>query len=101
MAKATSNSDSTSGSAQTHLSSYVVQRRNVSEVAAFPDVWEDVATITAPPRTKRATIIGRALREAGLLPTSDKPLEVRVLDARSAHVTTVGLKQRDPEIELS
>lgn len=103
-------SDSTSGSAPMPPSeaTYVVQALKLATHPALEngdeppimEAWIDLATVTVPGRTKRATIIGKALREAGILPTEAEPLRLRVLDARSAHVTVVGLRQRDPELEL-
>lgn len=69
---------------------YVVQKRSEQE----PDVWTDVATVTVPPRTKRRTIIERALE---LTPT-EAPANVgdtatfRVLDSGSAAEVPVALE---------
>lgn len=88
------------------MAEYVVQSARYSEAPdAERDVlpiedWRDIATVTVPARSKRATIIAEALKQSGLMPSADVPLRLRVLDARSAVVTEVGLKTREPEWEL-
>jgi hypothetical protein len=79
---------------------YVVQRLRI-HAPGEGVLWEDVATVTVPAKSKRSTVIGKALQDAGLMPSADDPLRVRVLDARSAHVTTVALKQLEPQLEMS
>ena len=59
---------------------YVVQRRGEN-----PQMWFDIATVEVPARTKRLTVIDRALGEAGLHP-SEGPVAVRVLPAAAAEV---------------
>jgi hypothetical protein len=82
---------------------YVVQRLRIHAPGegVLWEAWEDVATVTVPAKSKRSTVIGKALQDAGLMPSADDPLRVRVLDARSAHVTTVALKQLEPQLEMS
>ena len=47
--------------------------------------WVDIATVEVEKRSKRATVIKRALAEANIQPSADK-LRLRVLDAESAKV---------------
>lgn len=75
---------------------YIVQSKDES------GFWSDVATITAPARTKRRKIIGLALAESGLRPeVGGEPLRLRVLDAASAHVTSVSAVAVDPKLEIA
>ena len=67
------------------------QEREVAEE------WEDVTTVKAPPRTKRRTIIKRGLEQAQM---TGERLEVRVLDARSAHVSRVNWRTPEPQLEI-
>lgn len=48
-------------------------------------LWRDIATVEVPPRTKRLTVVERALAEAGMHPSED-PIAVRVLPAAAAEV---------------
>jgi hypothetical protein len=82
-------------------STYVLQQlRGEFERAGttYGDVWEDVATVTVPARTKRKSIITAALKKAGLEP--EKPIKVRVLNADSAHVSEVQAS-REPRLRIS
>ena len=49
------------------------------------DYWVDIATVTVEPRTKRSTVIKRALAEANISAGGDPP-KLRALDAESAEV---------------
>ena len=67
-----------------NLVAYVVQ------VATFedsdgPETWEDIVTVKVPPRTKRSTVIKKALAEVGTLAV-EKPPRLRALDVESAEV---------------
>jgi hypothetical protein len=68
---------------------YVVQRESMSVDAngkpSLPNAWQDIATIEAESRTKRSTVIKKALAEANIAP-SERKLRLRVLDAESAKV---------------
>jgi hypothetical protein len=78
---------------------YVVQIEAV-DIHDKP-TWLDIATVTAPARSKRKGIIGRALAESGVKPeVGGDPLKVRVLDAASAHVTEVGAVQPPAQLEI-
>jgi hypothetical protein len=85
---------------------YVVQVREEFEERGGGDpyfMWRDFATITVAPRTKRGTVIRKALREAqGLRPTgpSDDALVVRVLGPEDARPFKVSAVQRDPELRI-
>ncbi len=70
-------------------STYVVQSRSDA------DKWIDLATITVPNRTKRATVLRLALARAGLSPEDGAVLTLRVLDADSAEETKVTAQTRD------
>lgn len=48
-------------------------------------VWQDIATISVAPRTKRSTVIKKALAAAGIEPGGEK-LRTRALDVDSAEV---------------
>jgi hypothetical protein len=80
---------------------YVVQRRIGADQEPMiePPVWEDVATVTVPARSKRATVIEAALRsDAGKRVTL--PVTVRVLDVDAAREHPVGLREREPELVI-
>jgi len=69
------------------MSKYVVQvMTNENE-----RVWQDVATVEVPPRTKRKTIIEKAHEEAGILEANAGGKVVRVLDEESARGMAVAL----------
>lgn len=79
-------------------STYVVQRRR--EGAALEECWDDVATVTVPPRTRRQTVLRQALDDLGLVPERDMdPIEFRVLDADSAEVIPAGCEPVPPPPE--
>jgi hypothetical protein len=74
---------------------YVVQVRDAS------GFWSDVATVEVPRRTKRRTVVERALAESpSAFELDGEPVDVRVLspeDARPFRVSTVA---RDPELRI-
>jgi hypothetical protein len=72
---------------------YVVQLAGVGTGAVL---WQDVAIVTARPRAKRRTIIGAAVRAAGLRP----PMVLRVLDADAAKEYRPRFKDREPELVI-
>lgn len=74
---------------------YVVQRlgQRVEGIAE----WTDIAAVTVPARSKRKSIIEAALATDSALKL---PLTVRVLDADAAREIAVGLRQREPELEI-
>src|SRR4051812_26405617 len=61
-------------------------------------LWHDVATVEVPPRSKRRTIIERALNAAET--PIELPVTLRILDADAAREFPVGLKPRDPELVI-
>lgn len=64
---------------------YVVQKQLGLANGEDKYAWHDIATVDAEPRTKRSTIVKRALAEANIAPSKEK-LRLRVLDAESARV---------------
>lgn len=65
---------------------YVVQQsRNIDGIGQQGPIWEDIATVEVEPRTKRSTVIKKALAEAGIAPSDTAP-KLRALDAESAEV---------------
>ena len=84
---------------------YVVQKYSARDevVTATIDppvvAWVDVATVEVPAKSKRGTVIQTALAQAGIVvKPGDEPLELRALDARSAHVSTVSAVQAAPKV---
>jgi len=67
---------------------YVVQQWRRGEPSGVENgVWEDIATVDVPPRTKRKTVIQKALAEAKITPAEDGTApRLRALDAESAEV---------------
>jgi hypothetical protein len=70
---------------------YVVQKHYEDE-----GVWKDIATVRAPARTKRRTVVERA--------HADHPLSegdyVRVLDAESARTIPIALEEQPPRLKI-
>jgi prephenate dehydrogenase len=72
-------------------STYVVQRLTPDSDA---DLWRDVARVKVPPRTKRKTILEKALGEhpmAGFY---------RVLDEESGRDMEVSLEEQPPRVKI-
>ncbi len=61
---------------------YVVQEAREVELSDGGQVWHDIATVTVPPRTRRATVLTTALEQAGIKEEDAGP--IRVLDEESA-----------------
>lgn len=79
---------------------YTVQMATASP-GGDGDYWTDVATVTVPARARRRKVIGLALAQSGLRPeVGGEPLRLRVLDAASAHETTVAAVAQDPRLEF-
>ncbi len=74
-------------------STYVVQQRDGER--GDHNGWQDIATVTVPNRTKRATVLRIALKQAGISPVDGTELVLRVLDADSAEETKVTAQTRD------
>lgn len=72
-------------------SSYVVQKFYGGE-----SVWKDVATVDVPPRTKRPTILRKALTDNGL----NGEGVYRVLDGEAAEEMRVSWKQMPPQMVI-
>lgn len=81
-------------------SEYVVQRRDQPAGVTATNLWMDLATVTVPQRTRRATIIDKALADSGERPPAGETWQVRVLDAASAHETPVTLEDREPTLKI-
>lgn len=85
-------------------SKYVIQHR--VEVADGQNgdgavAWEDIATVSVPPRTKRKTIIEKAFAEAGVnAPPLLTTWHIRVLDEESAREIPVGAKEQPPKLVI-
>lgn len=63
--------------------------------------WEQIAIIKAPPRTKRKSLIAKALAKAAIVPKAGMPpLRVRVLDVDSARVHEVPVVVAEPRFEI-
>jgi hypothetical protein len=58
--------------------------------------WVDIATVEVEPRTKRSTVIKKALAQAGIKP-SDAGIKLRALDAESSEVFEPKARQVEPE----
>lgn len=72
------------------LSSYVVQRFYDDEL-----VWKDVGSVDVPQRTKRRTILLKALGDAPAAGT------YRVLDGESAVEMAVSLEDQPPKVVIA
>lgn len=59
--------------------------------------WRDIATVTVPVRTKRSTIVEKALQQAGI---KDGKESLRVLDEQSAREIGVEWEQPPPRLKL-
>jgi hypothetical protein len=73
-------------------STYVVQTRQQD------GEWTDSATVSVPPRTKRKTILEKAL--AGFAPKLGEKWECRVLDEESARITPVESEEQPPRLKI-
>lgn len=74
---------------------YVVQMADES------GYWRDISKQSAAPRTKRKTLIGKALAEAGVKPEAGMgSLRIRVLDADSAAVHMVPVVVAAPRFDI-
>lgn len=63
---------------------YTVQMQRTMDV---DPVWQDIATVQVPLRTKRRAVVAKALSAAGIKPVPGEPgPRVRVLDEDSAAV---------------
>lgn len=76
---------------------YVVQRQ-IDDEAGATTHWEDIATVTVPPRTKRRTIIERALLAANA--ELRLPVTLRILDATAAASIPVSVREREPGLVI-
>jgi len=74
-------------------SKYVVQRQDTLEGV---ETWTDIATVAVPPRTKRKTILEKALAEAG----ERQEGLYRVLDEESQREMRVSLEEQPPRLKI-
>jgi hypothetical protein len=87
------------------LVTYVVQLRS-DEVTNWQGepcaVWRDITTVAVPPRTKRQTVIKKALEqvESRMTPIAEAPPVVRVLGPEDARAFKVSAVVRDPELRI-
>lgn len=103
-AASTASESGTSGSGLRRLSRYVVQMKDDVTTAtgagsgtAEKQMWVDVATVSVPAKTKRKTVIEKALAQAGL---DSGELTLRVLDEDSAHESVVEWEQPPPRLKI-
>jgi hypothetical protein len=75
------------------MSTYVVQRQDGEH-------WNDLATVEVPQRTKRKTIIEKALEEAQHIPAVGARIAVRVLDGPSSEVLYVTAEEQPPRLKV-
>lgn len=68
----------------------------VVQIEAAEKMWQDIATVSVPPKAHRRGVIAKALTDAGIKPSGEPP-RVRVLDARSAEVFEPEAFQPEPE----
>jgi len=73
-------------------SRYVVQRLNPLEGA---ETWTDIATVAVPPRTKRKTILEKAL-----IGDDANAGAYRVVDEESSRVIQVALEEQPPRLKI-
>lgn len=65
--------------------------------------WRDLTTVSVPPRTKRKTVVAKALAQAGkdVQPSEGQiPLQIRVLGPEDARAFKVSAVVRDPELRI-
>lgn len=84
-------------SEESGLSKYVVQQRRTLGNGEQDVVWEDVDTVRVPPRTKRKTIIEKALN--GITPPKAGWI-LRVLDDESAREIPVVPEEQPPRLKI-
>lgn len=73
------------------------------EFEGHPPTWEDIAVVSVPERTKRSTVIAKAIETGGDEPRDFKmsgAIKVRVLDEASAHETPVEWEQPAPRLKI-
>lgn len=78
------------------LSKYVVMVAYTDGIAT--EAWQDVATVTVPPRTKRKTIIEKAMAQPDVEIVD--PTCVRVLDEESAREIPVEMEEQPPRLKI-
>jgi hypothetical protein len=96
--------------AQREAVAYVVQVRGIYATAPGDEgkgesvtAWRDVATVEVPSRTKRKTVVERAIAQAGHLlgpVEAMQPAQFRVLSPEDARPFKVSTVARDPELRI-
>jgi hypothetical protein len=81
---------------------YVVQARDTLPDPGAGERWTDVVTVAVPRRTKRRTVIERALQEDAARHVLDgrEGLVLRVLDAVAAEEIPVEWEQPPPQLKI-
>lgn len=87
---------------------YVVQVRGIYNTPGEGDgsavtAWRDLTTVSVPPRTKRKTVVQKAIDQAAgtLQPIeASQPIQVRVLSPEDARPFKVSAVVRDPELRI-
>ena len=72
-------------------------------LTALQFAWVDITTVTVPPRTKRRTVLEKALASVPLDTVGvevGEEVQVRVLPPDACACTPVTLKPRDPELVI-
>jgi hypothetical protein len=89
---------------------YVVQVKGIytapgdTEAGGGPvTAWRDLTTVVVPPRTKRKTVVEKALEQAAqdIGPIeAQQPVQVRVLSPEDARPFKVSAVVREPELKI-
>jgi hypothetical protein len=83
---------------------YVVQVRERARPEGWDgqpvEMWRDIATISVSPRTKRRTVVERALRESPDEIGASEGAVLRVLSPGDSKTFRVSTVRRDPELRI-
>lgn len=63
------------------------------------DAWVDVAVVAVPPKTKRRTVIAKAVEQYPPL-TESGPVSIRVIPADHAEPVKVEMEQPPPQLKI-
>lgn len=77
-------------------SAYVVQWQRPDD----PSVWVDAVTVTVPAKTKRRTVIERAVKLAGDALDLSAAVMMRVIPAEHAEPVEVEMEQPPPQLRI-
>jgi hypothetical protein len=80
--------------------SYVVQVQ-IDEVDNYP-AWGDVVTVTVPAKTKRKTVVAKAVEQAGkdLTIVPGAHVVLRIIPAEHAEPIKVEMEQPPPQLKI-